>query len=131
MPDYTVPSGHWEKVEYHWHPYAWTLREHPPAAPIATYLASRKADGPAFGAGQRDQAIAWLRKAMDEQPMPPHSVPEWRREDPTGWVIECAETRLAQPADVMFGYTSVHNNYACRALLLCPRPDIPCPTGSR
>lgn len=121
MVEYVVPFAHWEGVDYHWHGYASTARDHPPARPLAEYLDARPLA--TFGPDKKQQALDWLRHLLEEQPIPP-SV-SWP--DPNGDKLRFAAGRLEQPQDVVCGYTSTNRAYAQRALILCPRPGVRCP----
>ncbi|AXL89840.1 hypothetical protein C4J65_17195 [Streptomyces sp. CB09001] len=118
----------------HWHAYAWNGRERPPdndrrkpALPlppmdVGHWLLKparlRLATYPAPDTGQ--DAYGWLRAELDAFPRSPRDLPA---------TVQLAYARgcLDRATDVVWGYWSATGLYIARALITCPRADIPCP----
>ncbi|WP_147255862.1 hypothetical protein [Streptomyces sp. PT12] len=119
------PTPPWHGVDWHVHGIAWTARDHPPGQSVTAYLTGQPTDR-IFAAGEVDAALEWLREQLEAQPFPAQ-VAAYYGGDPVTPRLEFAASRLRQPGDVTFGYTSSHKAFAGRQLVLCPRPGVPCP----
>lgn len=121
----------------HWHAFAWTGREIPsdrdardlnhPARPNTNALWLLKPRRCLLAThplpDTNGTAYAWLEGELKSHPRGPR---DW----PPHVDLDGARDCLNRHTDVIWGYWSATGLYISRALIRCPRPDIPCPLNT-
>jgi len=119
----------------HWHAYSYTGHERPPDSemsqvdspcpPIEVAHWLRKPASRIVGTHTgRDTALDWLEAQLEDLPPVPHDLPVKTR-------LSYAEEFLGRGADVVWGYYTVTQRYAARAMIACPRAGENCPAPPR
>lgn len=122
----------------HWHAYSYTGRSYTdalirrgeapnnyPPIEIKHWL-TRPRDHIVATFTDVEEAVGWLKQQLTAAP--PADAAAFPIDDR----VERNRATLAQTAgnDVVYGYYSTAGQYVSRALIACPRPDIPmCPEG--